>query len=68
MKGLKEYILESKKFQPKTKSELMDIIRDEITQNGWECDLNHIDVSKITDMSNLFAGGYELKKRRMAFR
>lgn len=62
MKGLKEYILESKKVQPKTKYELMDIIRDEITQNGWECDLNHIDVSKITDMSNLFAGGYELKK------
>lgn len=40
---------------PKSKYELLTIIRDEIKQNGNECSLNHIDTSKITDMSYLFS-------------
>lgn len=42
--------------QPQTKEELVDIIRDAITVMGDDADLNFIDTSKITDMSNLFAG------------
>ena len=57
MKNLKEYIIEakSKKVQPKTKSELVSLIEAEVEKNGWNCDLNHIDTSKITDMSDLFS-------------
>lgn len=42
------------KYFPKTKEELKDIITQRIKQEGNECDLNDIDVSKITDMSQLF--------------
>lgn len=40
--------------QPKDKEELRRIIWDRIFNEGYECDLNDIDVSKITDMSHLF--------------
>ena len=40
--------------QPNTKKELIDIIEDRISKEGPNCDLNDIDVSKITDMSYLF--------------
>ena len=40
--------------QPKSKKELQDIILQRIKDDGNECDLNDIDVSKITDMSDLF--------------
>jgi surface protein len=40
--------------QPKDKDELREIIVLRIDSDGNECDLNDIDTSKITDMSNLF--------------
>ena len=42
-------------YHPKTKDELKDIINKRIESEGNECDLNDIDTSNITDMSNLFA-------------
>jgi len=39
---------------PKNKRELQNIIKARIKDEGNECDLNDIDVSKITDMSYLF--------------
>ena len=42
--------------QPKTKKELQEIIKDRISKEGPNCDLNDIDVSQITDMSYLFYG------------
>ena len=62
IKSLKSYIQEkliikksnSYKYFPKTKKELKDIIFKRIKAEGNEVDLNDIDVSEITDMSNLF--------------
>ena len=63
MKSLKSYIQEkliikkgnNYKYYPETKEELKDIILKRIKAEGNKVDLNDIDVSKITDMSNLFA-------------
>ena len=44
----------SKKYHPKTKEELKDLIEELIEIRGNEADLNDIDVSQITDMSELF--------------
>ena len=65
MKSLTRYIQEKlvikkrnnlfdHKYFPKTKEELKDLIKQRIEQEGNEANLNDIDVSKITDMSNLF--------------
>ena len=66
MKTLKQHIDEALKIgkdlsewssyscQPKTKDELRYIIEDRIREQGYECDLNDIDVSLIDDMSYLF--------------
>ena len=40
--------------QPKNKVELKKIIEETIKEQGNNCDLNFIDTSKITDMSELF--------------
>lgn len=63
MKRLSNYINEKLKISkdtnkltlfPKTKEELEKMIDSEIEKNGNECSLNHIDVSKITNMAKLF--------------
>ena len=74
MKSLTQHITEKlvlnnntkvRNYQPTNKEELIKIIKVEVKQNGLECDLNHIDVSQITDLSGLFRGlkgGYNLEK------
>lgn len=39
---------------PKTLQELQDLIKERVTEQGPNCDLNDIDTSNITDMSWLF--------------
>ena len=66
MKSLTNYITEKMvynkstafkyNYHPKTKRELYDIIYQLIKERGNEGDFNDIDVSKITDMSELFEG------------
>lgn len=65
MKSITEYILESIfdknlvkkdiKYHPKTKQELIDCIKEQLEIQGPDANLNIIDVSKITDMSDLFS-------------
>ena len=45
----------NKSVRPKTKAELLYIIDKTIKEQGFNCDLNFIDTSKITEMSGLFA-------------
>ena len=64
MKSLAKYIQEKLvikknkthdyKYFPETTEELRDIIKQRIETEGKEANLNDIDTSKITDMSNLF--------------
>jgi surface protein len=58
--SLEEYIKNTSKqkskttVQPKSKYELVRIIKDYCEKNGWNSDLNFIDTSLITDMRFLF--------------
>ena len=61
MKSINNYIIEALKlgksrykYQPKTKEELKNLIKQRIKDEGNEVDLNDIDVSNITDMYGLF--------------
>ena len=67
MKSINSYIVEKLKINksklnntytlfPKDKYELIDMIKKEMDKNGNECSLNHIDISKITNMNYLFSG------------
>ena len=49
-------IVEKSIIRPQTKRELKSLIEAEIAKYGNQCDLNHIDVSLITDFSHLFFG------------
>ena len=42
-------------FFPENRNELIEIITNQIDKFGYDCDLNNIDVSHISDMSWLFA-------------
>ena len=57
------------KYKPKTKEELIEVIKKEIFEvqgtkdnPNWNADLNCIDTSNITDMSYLFSEKYGLNK------
>ena len=81
MKSLKSYIQEkliikkstakknniSYKYFPQTKEELQDIIKQRIKQEGNDVDLNDIDVSNITDMSDFgFEIDFEKENQRIS--
>ena len=65
MKSINNYILEKLvinknagkigyTYFPKTKQELLYLVKQRISEEGNKCDLNDIDVSKITNMTYLF--------------
>ena len=62
MEHLFEYLIGGKKigrvsrynFQPQTKKELQELLKELIKERGMEGDFNDIDTSQITDMSHLF--------------
>ena len=63
MKRLNEFIFEKLdnkeqlSLQPKTRAELDKLLKVLIEERGFDADLNDIDVSNITDMSELFGTG-----------
>ena len=77
MKTLKETIFEALRIKTGSKirvqkspiiitsrKHLIETILSEVEENGYNCDLNHLDVSKVTDFSHLFieSTSYDLRK------
>jgi surface protein len=72
MRNLKDIIVEKLNISkakitkhtlfPTSKDELIEMIKSEMENNGNECDLNHIDVSEITDMSFVFSANESNEK------
>ena len=73
MKHINKYINEKLKitkskqhteyvFRPKTKKQLIKLMTKEIKENGFECSLNHIDVSRMTNFQWLFNDNKTLEK------
>ncbi len=48
--------MNKKKISARNKNQLKELIKEEIKLNGNNCNLGHIDVSNIDDMSYLFSG------------
>lgn len=44
-----------KKIKAQNRYHLVDLIMSEMNRSGNQCDLNHIDVTQVKDMSSLFA-------------
>ena len=57
MRNLNEYITlnegELDYLRPTSKRELKKLIEQRIRKQGYNCDLNDVDVSRVTDMSGL---------------
>ena len=58
MININEYLInkqtKEKRYYPKNRIELREIISEKTKKEGLECDLNDIDVSRIKDMSYMF--------------
>ena len=52
--NIRESVIPQYTLFPKSKTALKKMINEEIKKHGYNADLNHIDVSKITDLSGLF--------------
>ena len=61
---IKEQLVEESRvdsLRPANKSELIMVIKQRVKEQGPNCDLNDIDVSRVEDMSSLFSESYGLK-------
>ena len=49
----------SKEIEVESLKELIKIIKKEIKKNGDKCNLNHIDISNLMDLNNLFSSEFK---------